>query len=309
MDIDAKLRPLYLLQILQERTDEDNYLTTAQLASILKQRYGMEPHRTTIKGDIEVLQQAGFGIDERRSTQNQYRYLEREFEIAELKTMIDAIASSKFIPEEKSDALIKKVTALAGIYKAQDLKRNVVVDGRGKLENKQIFYIIDTINEAINQHKKIRFRKIEYNVKKERVLHHGGEKYTFSPYSLVWDGDNYYVVGYSDKYENIGSHRVDRIAEQPEILDEPAVPPKAGFSVEKYVKTTFRMYNAPRKEVELLCDNGVMDAIIDQFGPDVHTYAGACRISGSLRKLPSARCSSTGFSASRARCASKLRRT
>lgn len=274
MDIDAKLRPLYLLQILQECTDEDNYLTTAQLASILKQRYGMEPHRTTIKGDIEVLQQAGFGIDERRSTQNQYRYLEREFEIAELKTMIDAIASSKFIPEEKSDALIKKVTALAGIYKAQDLKRNVAVDGRGKLENKQIFYIIDTINEAINQHKKIRFRKIEYNVKKERVLHHGGEKYTFSPYSLVWDGDNYYVVGYSDKYENIGSHRVDRIAEQPEILDEPAVPPKAGFSVEKYVKTTFRMYNAPRKEVELLCDNGVMDAIIDQFGPDVHTYAG-----------------------------------
>ena len=274
MDIDAKLRPLYLLQILQERTDEDNYLTTAQLASILKQRYGMEPHRTTIKGDIEVLQQAGFGIDERRSTQNQYRYLEREFEITELKTIIDAIASSKFIPEEKSDALIKKVTALAGIYKAQDLKRNVVVDGRGKLENKQIFYIIDTINEAINQHKKIRFRKIEYNVKKERVLHHGGEKYTFSPYSLVWDGDNYYVVGYSDKYENIGSHRVDRIAEQPEILDEPAVPPKAGFSVEKYVKTTFRMYNAPRKEVELLCDNGVMDAIIDQFGPDVHTYAG-----------------------------------
>ena len=77
-----------------------------------------------------------------------------------------------------------------------------------------------------------------------------------------------------NKYENIGSHRVDRIAEQPEILDEPAVPPKAGFSVEKYVKTTFRMYNAPRKEVELLCDNGVMDAIIDQFGPDVHTYAG-----------------------------------
>ena len=154
----------------------------------------------------------------------------------------------------------------------------MVVDGRGKLENKQIFYIIDTINEAINEainwHKKIRFRKIEYNVKKERVLHHGGEKYTFSPYSLVWDGDNYYVVGYSDKYENIGSHRVDRIAEQPEILDEPAVPPKAGFSVEKYVKTTFRMYNAPRKEVELLCDNGVMDAIIDQFGPDVHTYAG-----------------------------------
>lgn len=274
MDIDAKLRPLYLLQILKERTDEDNYLTTTQLCSILKQSYGMNTHRTTIKGDIEVLQKAGFSVDERRSTQNQYRYIERDFEIAELKTIIDAIASSKFLTEEKSNNLIKKVTALAGINKARDLKRNVVVDGRGKIENKQIFYIIDTINDAINQRKKIKFRKIEYNVKKERVLHHGGETYTFSPYSLVWDGDNYYVVGYSDKYKTIGSHRVDRIAEQPTILEESAVPQPAGFDVSKYVKTTFRMYNAPRKEVELLCDNGVMDAIIDRFGSDVTTYAG-----------------------------------
>lgn len=274
MDIDAKLRPLYLLQILKERTDEAHYLTTSQLCSILKQSYGMETHRTTIKGDIEVLRQAGFCVDERRSTQNQYRYIEREFEVAELKTMIDAVASSKFLTEEKSDDLIKKITALAGIHKARELKRNVVVDGRGKIENGQIFCIIDTINDAINRRRKIKFQKIEYNVKKERVLHHGGEIYTFSPYSLVWDGDHYYVVGYSDKHRTVGSHRVDRIAGRPEMLDEAAVPQEAGFSVEKYVKTTFRMYDAPREEVELLCDNGVMDAIIDQFGPDVQTYAG-----------------------------------
>lgn len=129
-------------------------------------------------------------------------------------------------------------------------------------------------NYAINQRKKISFQKIEYNIKKERVLHHGGERYTFSPYSLVWDGDNYYVVGYSDKYQAIGSHRVDRIAACPCILDESAVPQPVGFDVSKYIKTTFRMYNAPRAEVELLCDNSVMDAIIDRFGPDVQTYAG-----------------------------------
>ena len=127
---------------------------------------------------------------------------------------------------------------------------------------------------AINQRKKISFQKIEYNIKKERILHHGGERYTFSPYSLVWDGDNYYVVGYSDKYQAIGSHRVDRIAACPCILDESAVPQPVGFDVSKYIKTTFRMYNAPRAEVELLCDNSVMDAIIDRFGPDVQTYAG-----------------------------------
>lgn len=176
--------------------------------------------------------------------------------------------------DPKSNELIKKLTSLAGSHKARELKRNVIVDGRGKIENKQILYIIDAINDAINQRKKISFQKIEYNIKKERVLHHGGERYTFSPYSLVWDGDNYYVVGYSDKYQTIGSHRVDRIAACPYILDESAVPQPVGFDVSKYIKTTFRMYNAPRAEVELLCDNSVMDAIIDRFGPDVQTYAG-----------------------------------
>ena len=215
MDIDAKLRPLYLIQILKERTVEDNYLTTTQLCDILKKKYNIDTHRTTLKSDIEVLQRAGFNVIERRSTQNQYQYVDREFDVAELKMIIDAIASSKFIAEAKSSALINKLTALAGSNKARELKRNVVVDDRGKHNNQLIYYITDAINDAINQHKKIRFQKVEYKVKKERVLHHGGEEYTFSPYSLVWDGDNYYVVGYSDKYHNIGSHRVDRIAKQP----------------------------------------------------------------------------------------------
>ena len=92
--------------------------------------------------------------------------------------------------------------------------------------------------------------------------------------SLVWDGDFYYVVGYSEKYHTIGSHRVDRIAEPPEILEDASVPMPVGFDINKFINTMFRMYNAPRIEVELLCDNSVMDAIIDKFGPSVHTYAG-----------------------------------
>lgn len=273
MDIDAKLRPIYLIDILKERTDEDYYLTTTQLCSILKNEYGIETHRTTIKSDIEMLQQAGFGIQAVRSTQNQYNFIEREFDIAELKLLIDAVQSAKFMTKAKSDQLVTKLTALAGINKARELKRNLVVDGRNKLENEQILMIVDAVNDAINQRRKIKFQKVEYNVKKERVLHHGGETYTFSPYSLVWDGDFYYVVGYSDKYQSVGSHRVDRIYQRPEILNEAAVPAPLGFDVNKYIHTTFRMYNAPRREVELVCDNGVMDAIIDRFGPDVETYA------------------------------------
>ena len=273
MDTDAKLRPIYLIDILKERTDEDHYLTTSQLCAILKNEYGIETHRTTIKSDIEMLQQAGIGIQAVRSTQNQYNLIERDFDIAELKLLIDAVQSAKFMTKSKSDQLVSKLTALAGVNKARELKRNLVVDGRNKLENEQILMIVDAINEAINQRHKIKFQKVEYNIKKERVLHHGGEVYTFSPYSLVWDGDLYYVVGYSDKYQSIGSHRVDRIYQRPEIIDEAVVPAPLGFDVNKYINTTFRMYNAPRKEVELVCDNSVMDAIIDRFGPDVETYA------------------------------------
>lgn len=273
MDIDAKLRPIYLINILKERTDEDHYLTTSQLCAILKSEYGIDTHRTTIKSDIEMLQQAGFGIQAVRSTQNQYNFIEREFDIAELKLLIDAVQSAKFMTKAKSDQLVTKLTALAGVNKARELKRHLVVDGKCKLENEQILVIVDAINDAINQRRKIKFQKVEYNVKKERVLHHGGEVYTFSPYSLVWDGDLYYVVGYSDKYQSVGSHRVDRIYQRPEILEEAAVPAPLGFDVSKYIHTTFRMYNAPRREVELVCDNSVMDAIIDRFGPEVETYA------------------------------------
>lgn len=273
MDIDSKLRPLYLLQILKERTDEDHYLSTAQLCRILQEEYGLETFRTTIKTDVEALQKAGFSIQATRSTQNLYNYIERDFDVPEIKLLIDAVMSSKFITKTKSDELVAKLTGLAGPYRARELKRNLVVDGRIKPDNEQVYMIVDAINDAINQKKKIKFQKIEYNVKKERTLHHGGETYVFSPYSLVWDGDFYYVVGFSDKYQIIGSHRVDRIFKRPEIIDEATVPPRAGFDINAYVNTMFRMYNADRYEVELQVDNQLMDAVVDKFGTDVTTYA------------------------------------
>lgn len=273
MDTDAKLRPLYLLKILKGHTDEEHTLTTAQLCQLLRDEYGIETFRTTIKADIEILQQAGFSIQATRSTQNLYNYIEREFDIPEIKLLLDAVLSSKFITKTKSEELVKKLTELAGPYKGQDLKRNLVVDNRIKQENEHIYLIVDAINEAINKKKKVSFQKAEYNVKKERVLHNGGEKYVFSPYSLVWDGDYYYVVGYSDKYKCIGSHRVDRIYRRPEILNETTVPAPIGFDINEYINTMFRMYDAPRQKVELQVDNSLMDAIIDKFGANVTTYA------------------------------------
>ena len=269
MDTDAKLRPLYLLKILKTQTDEDHTLSTSQLCQLLREEYGIKTFRTTIKADIEVLQQAGFSIQAARSTQNLYNYIEREFDIPEIKLLLDAVMSSKFITKVKSEELVRKLTELAGPYKARDLKRNLIVDNRIKQDNEHIYLIVDVINDAINKRKKIVFQKTEYSVKKERVLHNGGEKYVFSPYSLVWDGDYYYVVGYSDKYKSL----VDRIFKRPEILNESSVPVPAGFDINNYINTMFRMYDAPRAKVELQVDNGLMDAIIDKFGLAVTTYA------------------------------------
>lgn len=273
MDIDGKLRPLYLLRILKENTDEEHSLSTAQLCKMLKDDYGIDTFRTTIKTDIEVLQQAGFGIQTTRSTQNLYNYFERDFDVPEIKLLIDAVMSSKAITAAKSDQLTKKLAELAGPYKAKELRRNLTVDGRIKKENELIFLIVDSINEAINSRKKIAFQKAEYNIKKDRILHNNGEIYVFSPYALVWDGDFYYVVGFSDKYNSIGSHRVDKIYKRPEVLTEAAVPQPISFDINQYINTMFRMYDAPRRKVELQVDNGLMDAIIDKFGFDVVTYA------------------------------------
>ncbi len=273
MDTEGKLRPLCLLRILKERTDEDHYLSTAQLCAILKDEYGIETFRTTIKADIEALQQIGFSIQATRSTQNLYNYIERDFDIPEIKLLLDAVMSSKFITKAKSDQLASKLVELAGPYKSRELRRNLIVDGRIKQENEQIYLIVDIINDAINKKKKISFQKAEFNVRKDRVLHNNGEVYVFSPYSLVWDGDFYYVVGYSDKYKSIGSHRVDRIYRRPELLEENAVPPPAGFDINAYINTMFRMYDAPRQTVELQVENSLMDAIVDKFGPNVTTYA------------------------------------
>ena len=271
MDMDGKLRPIYLLKILKERTDEEHSLSTVDLCTILRNEYGIDTFRTTIKSDIELLQKMGYGIQVIRSSQNLYNYIDRDFEIPEIKLLIDAVMSSKFITKKKADELAEKLAKLAGPYKAGDIRRNLVVDGRYKPENEQVYIIADAINEAINLKKKISFQKFEYNSKKEKVLHHDGEVYIFSPYSLVWDGDYYYVVGYSDKHNGIGSHRVDFIYKRPDILNEPAVEPGDDFDINRYVNSMFRMYNAKRQEVELQVDNDLMNPIIDKFGQDVET--------------------------------------
>ncbi len=269
MDINAKLRPMYIAKILHEQTDEDHFLTTAQLADILQTEYGIETYRKTIKSDIEALQQFGLDIEIIRASQNKYHMLTRMFSVPELKLLADAVESSKFVTKKKSSELTEKLARLAGKYQAEELIRNIDVEDRIKTENEQIYYIVDTVNTAINRGKKISFQYFKYNEHKEKELKNDGVHYVFSPYKLVWNGDYYYMVGYSDKHNGIGTFRIDRVLRDPDILEEDAVLPPEDFDINRYLNTMFRMFDGDRKTVRLICDNTVIDSIIDRFGDRV----------------------------------------
>lgn len=269
MDIKAKLRPFYVAKMLYEQTDEEHYLTIAQIINQLHSKYGISTSRGTVGDDIKALQEFGVEIEVEQSTQNRYYLIGRRFDLPELKALIDAVESARFIPKEKSSALVAKLGSLASPFEAPRLVRNVDVENRIKADNEKIYYIMEALNDAINDKKKVSFQYYTYNRNKERVAKHDGEVYVFSPYKMIWNGDYYYVVGYSEKHGNIGRFRVDRIVTTPQILIEEQHEPPKDFDLNVYLNSMFRMYNGECKQVELICDNGFMDAVIDKFGKDV----------------------------------------
>lgn len=270
--MESKPRILYLLRILEQYTDEEHPLTTKQLIEMLNEKYGISTYRTTIAKDVAALQEFGVDIVVIHSTQCKYFIGSRQFELPELKLLIDAVESSKFITSKKSDALIKKIHMLTSNGQVKKLKRNNYVSGRIKPNNEQIYYIVDTINDAINERKQISFSYYEYTGLKEKVLRNKGEIYTISPFHLVWNDDYYYVVGYSEKREKIVTFRVDRIASQPDILSADAVVPE-DFDIAEFTKQVFYMYDGEEVLVDLRCDNGLMKTMVDRFGEDITTLA------------------------------------
>jgi len=269
MDSNTKIRPFHIAKILYERTDEDHPLSTSEIAQILLDDFGMETYRKTIKADIELLKRVGMDIHIARSSENKYFMANRLLSVPELKLLSDAVASAKFISKRKSTELTCKLSALTDVYSAAKIRRNIDVEHRIKTDNEQIYYIIDSINDAINSDKKISFLYFKYNLKKEKELKNNGAPYIFSPYKLVWNGDHYYIVGCSDKHKSIGTFRVDRIYTTPQILEIPAVSHPHNFDMDCYLNTMFRMYDGERCTVQLLCDNEVIDSIIDRFGNQI----------------------------------------
>ena len=268
-----KPRLLCLLKILFQHTDEDHPISTNGIIDKLKDEYEIETHRLTIAKDIKILQEMDIDVIAEHSKQNQYYIGKRTFELPELKLLIDAVESSKFITVKKSNDLISKIESLTSDGQRKKLKRNNYVVERVKPNNEQIYYIVDAINDAINNHKQISFQYYEYTGLKKKKLRNNGEIYKISPYYMIWSGDYYYVLGHSEKRNKIVTFRVDRIATTPDILEDDAIAKPKDFDIGKFTKSVFFMYDGEKVMADLICDNSLMKVIVDRFGEDVEVMA------------------------------------
>ena len=263
---EGRVRLLRMLELLWTQSDHDHPISTSEFIQLLNEKWSIEAHRVTVQRDIEALLAAGYDICTIHTSQNKYYLAGRPFEQAELKLLTDAVASSKFITKAKSAALSEKIAKMTNVQRADELKRNIALADRIKPKNEHIYEFIDVINQAINKKRKISFLYFSYTASKRKRLKNDGKAYFFSPYTLTWNGDCYYMVGWSDKHGKVATFRVDRIFEIPKILDEPAVKKPKGWSIADFSEKAFQLFDGERTTVELLCHEDAMNSVMDHFG-------------------------------------------
>lgn len=265
-----KLKTLYIMKILLEKTDEDHLLNATELCSILKNTYGIETDRKTIYNEIDTLKHFGMDIIQKKGTSPGYYVGCRSFELPELKLLVDAVQSSKFITEKKSRELIQKLEELCSKYDAEKLQRQVFIYNRIKTENETIYFNVDQIHTAIYQNRKVRFQYCEWSAKKELVFRRNGAFYEISPWALSWDDENYYLIGFDEENAQIKHYRVDKMRQLTIMEDE-----RKGeshfekFNLAAFAKKVFGMYGGYDSTVTLRCHNSLAGVILDRFGQDV----------------------------------------
>lgn len=260
-------RTLIIFKYLWETTDESHPVSLADISAFLKQ-HEITADPRTLRKDIEQLSEFGVDIVKDRRVQNLYHVASRHFEAPEVKLLIDAVQSARFITPRKSKALVKRLSSFVAPGDTALLNRHLYIDSRSKATNESIYLNVDRIQTAITERKKISFCYFDYSPSKERVLRRGGQVYSVSPFAMLWNNDTYYLVGFHDHRQQISKFRVDRIV-QMEITDEIAVKKPKTFDVSEFFTQEFSMLNGKECTVTLLCENILMNSIIDRFGEDV----------------------------------------
>lgn len=265
-----KLKLIYLIKILTELTDEKHKLTMPQIIAQLK-NYGVTAERKSIYDDIENMRQLGLDVNMTQDGRNfYYNIVGRQFELAELKLLVDAIQSSKFITRRKSDELIKKLEKYVSKYEASTLNRQIMVSGRIKTMNESIYYNVDELHDAIAENRQIKFKYLEWNMHKELVPRKGGADYIVSPHALLWEDENYYLVAYDEEKGIIKHYRVDKM-KNIRSLDERRLGEEEfkKINISQYQERNFGMFAGEDSRVVLKVSNDKIGVIIDRFGKEI----------------------------------------
>ena len=263
-----KLKLLYIMQCLTEKTDAEHSVTTQEIIDYLALQ-GINAERKSIYTDIDLLIDYGMDIVKNSGRSGGYTLVSRQFELAELKLLVDAVQSSKFITTKKSRDLIGKLETLCSKYEAGQLHRQVVVTNRNKTVNENIYYNVDIIYNAIAENVKIQFQYFEWDVNKEMHLRRNGKVYEVSPWLLTWDDENYYLVGFDSEAGIIKHYRVDKMLHIT-MSDEPREGKERfeKFDLAAYAKKSFGMYSGKEQKVKLYMENQLAGVIVDRFGKD-----------------------------------------
>ena len=263
-----KLKLLYIARLLMRKSDENHLISTSQIIEELS-REGISAERKSIYDDIEALRFFGLDIIQVKGRNGGYYLGERDFELPELKLLVDSVQSSKFITQNKTYDLIRKIESLASVYDGQLLQRQVYIQNRVKSMNESVYYAVDAISDAITQNRQITYKYFEFNVKKERVYKHDGQLYKVSPFALIWDNENYYMLAWDSAAEKMKHYRVDKMygvtmtAEKREGTD---VFEETDMSA--YTKSVFGMFGGKEEKVKLRFVNRLAGVVIDRFGKD-----------------------------------------
>jgi predicted DNA-binding transcriptional regulator YafY len=273
-----KKKLLALQELLLRQTDEDHPMTIQDMVRELG-RWDIQAERKSLYDDLEALRTLGLDVQSRKGRAPGWFVGERQFQLPELKLLVDAVQSSKFITRKKSDALIRKLESLTSVHQARQLQRQVYVAGRVKTENESIYYTVDRLHAALGEGRGARFHYFDYNSRREKVPRRAGAWYQVLPYGLVWDNENYYLVGYDADRRQVRHYRVDKMADL-ELTDPPPVPPDAtgpdgqGFPMAQYAQKHFGMFHGTQAAVTLRCRESLAGVVIDRFGQDAMLVPG-----------------------------------
>lgn len=262
---------LMILEILRRETDEDHPISTPRLIERLAQR-GIAAERKSVYADLDTLEGLGYDIHRASGAGGGVYLGQREFELAELKLLVDAVQAGRFITKKKSDILIKKLENLTSRHLGGQLQRQVYVGGRVKTMNESVYYLVDAIHTAIARRRQISFLYYDYNSKKERVPRRNGQTYFTQPYCLIWNDGNYYLVGKNPGESETRHFRVDKMG-QVRVTDLSGEIPR-DFDPARYARSYFSMFGGKNARVTLKCEEGLAGVILDRFGGEVMLVPG-----------------------------------